>query len=156
MQTWIARLDQSLAIRRTLGRAVKAEELAAFDALMSPQWSAATLAEIAGDAEAAGKVIVTTYHSSKGREWPYVILPGLQEGCVPGWPLDYGRPYAPGVAYVAEERRLFYVALTRAQQAAVLIYSPRPVTHLASSPVFLTSPSRFITGLPGFIQLPSA
>jgi DNA helicase II / ATP-dependent DNA helicase PcrA len=92
---------------------------------------------------------LTTYHSAKGREWPYVILPALQEGIVPDWPLDYGKPYPPDSAKVAEERRLFYVALTRAQQAAILIYTPGPTTTMRR-PTFHASPSRFITHLPGF------
>ena len=49
-------------------------------------------------------------------------LPCKRELCRTG-PLDYGRPYAPSAEKVAEERRLFYVALTRAQRTAVLIYS---------------------------------
>jgi DNA helicase II / ATP-dependent DNA helicase PcrA len=147
MQHWVSRLDESLNLRRHLSRAPEAEELLAVDALLGPQWSATTMAEFAGDAEAAGKVVVTTYHSSKGREWPYVILPGLQEGVVPDWPLDYGNPRPPGSAYLAQERRLFYVALTRAKQAVVLIYTPGRPT-LAGSAMFLSAPSRFIADLP--------
>jgi DNA helicase II / ATP-dependent DNA helicase PcrA len=153
MQTWVTALDQALDIRRLLGRSPEAEERSAFEALLGSQWSVTTVAEFAGDAEAAGKVVVTTYHSSKGREWPYVILPGLQEGVVPGWPLDFGRPYPPGLAYLAEERRLFYVALTRAKRAVVLIYTPGPV-RIINTPTFLGSPSRFIEGLSDLSQGP--
>ena len=149
LPTWVTRLDQTLSLTPILLRTADAQETAALRQLRSARWPTATIGEFAGDVEAVGKIVVTTYHSSKGREWPYVILPALQEGVVPDWPLDYGRPYLPGLAKVAEERRLFYVALTRAQRAAILIYTPGP-TATMRYPTFHASPSRFITHLPGF------
>jgi DNA helicase II / ATP-dependent DNA helicase PcrA len=58
----------------------------------------------AGDA-----VDVVTFHAAKGLEWPVVHLAGLEQGLVP-----IGHAETP--AELAEERRLFYVAITRAER----------------------------------------
>jgi DNA helicase-2/ATP-dependent DNA helicase PcrA len=54
-------------------------------------------------------VDIATFHSAKGLEWPTVHLAGLEHGLVP-----IGNARTP--AELAEERRLFYVALTRAER----------------------------------------
>ncbi|NEB04256.1 ATP-dependent helicase [Streptomyces sp. SID13726] len=75
-----------------------------------------TMAELAGG-QIPGHIALTTYHSAKGREFHIVILPGLVEGLLPHhYP---GKPPAP--KEVADARRAFYVALTRAKDEAVLI-----------------------------------
>ena len=56
---------------------------------------------------------VMTYHGAKGLEFDRVILPELQEGIVPH----------KKTTDVEEERRLFYVALTRARQEVLLLYT---------------------------------
>lgn len=63
--------------------------------------------EIGGDA-----VLLTTVHRSKGLEWPVVFLPNLAEGHMP---YLSGREDEPLKA-LESERRLLYVALTRAQK----------------------------------------
>ncbi len=70
-------------------------------------WLSDTTAEqpdVAGDA-----VEVATFHAAKGLEWPIVHLAGLEQGLVP---ISYAR--TPDA--LDEERRLIYVAITRAQQ----------------------------------------
>lgn len=57
-------------------------------------------------------VQVMTYHMAKGLEFDRVILPNLVDGVVPH----------KKTADVEEERRLFYVAMTRARQELYLIY----------------------------------
>lgn len=54
-------------------------------------------------------VEIATFHAAKGLEWPIVHLAGLEDGLVP-----IGHARTP--AEIAEERRLFYVAVTRAEQ----------------------------------------
>ncbi|MFI7438699.1 ATP-dependent helicase [Nonomuraea indica] len=145
LSTWVARVDKELNLTELLSRNPEAQELKCLHALQGPKYAEYQLSEFSGDVEVQGKIALTTYHSSKGRQWPYVILPALQEGVVPDWPLDYGRPYPPGRAKVSEERRLFYVALTRAQRTAVLVYSGTlcdTLTHHRSA-------SRFLANLPG-------
>lgn len=53
-------------------------------------------------------VTLSTVHAAKGLEWPHVWLIGAVEG---GFPISY----AQTPQQIAEERRLFYVAVTRAQ-----------------------------------------
>jgi len=54
-------------------------------------------------------VEIATFHAAKGLEWPIVHLAGVEQGLVP-----IGRAKTPEA--LAEERRLFYVAVTRAEQ----------------------------------------
>jgi len=72
---------------------------------------AATLGEGA-PAEAdpdSDAVELSTFHRAKGLEWPAVALVGLEDGLVP-------IAYATSAAAQAEERRLLYVAVTRAEE----------------------------------------
>jgi DNA helicase-2/ATP-dependent DNA helicase PcrA len=56
-------------------------------------------------------VRLLTMHQSKGLEFDYVFLPGLTEGTLPGWgALREGTREA-----IDEERRVLYVAMTRAK-----------------------------------------
>jgi DNA helicase-2/ATP-dependent DNA helicase PcrA len=69
-------------------------------------WLRATVGSDAPDRDA---VDVTTFHAAKGLEWPVVHLTGIEKGLVP-------IGHATTDAAQAEERRLFYVALTRAEE----------------------------------------
>lgn len=62
-------------------------------------------------------VRLMTVHSAKGLEFPYVFIAGLEEGLFPHERLD------DGATDQEEERRLFYVALTRAQKKVFLSYA---------------------------------
>jgi DNA helicase-2/ATP-dependent DNA helicase PcrA len=76
-------------------------------------------------------VELTTFHGSKGLEWPVVHLAGLEEGFVP-------IAYASTGAQLAEEKRLLYVAVTRAEAelhlswAATRTFTSKPVKRQAS------------------------
>jgi DNA helicase-2/ATP-dependent DNA helicase PcrA len=82
-----------------------------------------TVADFARGAKIHGRVVVTTYHSSKGRQFEVVVLPGLQETIMPSarWNPRLRRKDTPNLI---EDRRLFYVGLTRARRQAILCYSP--------------------------------
>ncbi|TKY87092.1 hypothetical protein EX895_003769 [Sporisorium graminicola] len=54
------------------------------------------------------KVTLSTCHAAKGLEWPVVFIPAIEEGCFPSFRCE--RPDE-----IAEERRLLYVAMTRAE-----------------------------------------
>jgi DNA helicase-2/ATP-dependent DNA helicase PcrA len=82
-----------------------------------------TLADLAAPIEPRA-VTITTYQSAKGREFDVVVLPGLVEGHVPRWP-STGPPswelIPPTEVALPEERRAFYVAVTRARDSLFLI-----------------------------------
>jgi DNA helicase-2/ATP-dependent DNA helicase PcrA len=67
-------------------------------------------------------LIISTMHSAKGLEWPVVHLPQLIDGAVPS-DMALGSP-----AGLAEEQRLFYVAVTRARDQLYL-YAPLRAHH---------------------------
>lgn len=67
----------------------------------------------AADGPEAGGVKLLTVHASKGREFPHVFVCGVEEGLFP-------HERAATTADVAEERRLLYVAITRAEKTVSL------------------------------------
>lgn len=93
------------------------------------------------DDEGKGKVSLMTIHASKGLEFPVVFIAGCEEGLIPhGRAIDEG-----GDAAVEEERRLFYVAITRARDK-LYISSCLRRRHLQSS--VESKPSRFLDEIP--------
>ena len=77
-----------------------------------------------GDDEAAsstkGKTNLMTIHASKGLEFPVVFIAGAEEGTIPHEKSIAGaetfEDETPGAKPIEEERRLFYVAITRARE----------------------------------------
>ncbi|WP_374195474.1 ATP-dependent helicase [Streptomyces sp. ISL-87] len=107
---------------------------------------------LTGKAARSDAVRLMTAHRSKGLEWSLVVVAGVQEGLWPdlrrrGSLLEADRigrdglaePLTPG-ALLAEERRLFYVAATRARERLV-------VTAVKASADDGDQPSRFLTEL---------
>ncbi|MBQ0052222.1 MAG: UvrD-helicase domain-containing protein [Treponema sp.] len=93
------------------------------------------------DEEDQGKVNLMTIHASKGLEFPVVFIAGTEEGLIPhGRAVDEG-----GEAAVEEERRLFYVAITRARDK-LLISSCKNRRHMQST--VECQPSRFLDEIP--------
>ena len=76
---------------------------------------------------ASGAVQVMTLHAAKGLEFPVVFLPFLDQGSLP-----LESEHRP--ADVEEERRLFYVGITRAQEELVLLCGPQPSPFLEELP----------------------
>jgi DNA helicase-2/ATP-dependent DNA helicase PcrA len=71
-----------------------------------------------GGGGSADAVDLATFHAAKGLEWPIVYICGLEEGLVP-------IHYANTEAATAEETRLLYVALTRAERTLTLSWAER-------------------------------
>ncbi|UJR85454.1 ATP-dependent helicase [Sandaracinus amylolyticus] len=95
--------------------------------------------------ETGDKVTLSSLHGSKGLEWPVVFLIGLNEGTLP-----HSRTTDPKVTEAAptdveEERRLFYVGVTRAQER---LYLCRPIRREMRGKQIPLTPSRFLEGLP--------
>ena len=88
-------------------------------------------------------VTLASLHAAKGLEWDAVFLVGLVEGVVP-------ISYATTEAAVAEERRLFYVGVTRARRHLTLSWAKaREAGRRARKP------SRFIEGLAPAAAIPA-
>jgi len=73
--------------------------------------------QVTGREAAEEALLITSVHRSKGLEWPLVILPGLEEGAFP-----FYRERESGIDDLEDERRLFYVAMTRAIEQVVCIH----------------------------------
>jgi DNA helicase II / ATP-dependent DNA helicase PcrA len=69
------------------------------------------------DEEDRDKVTLMTMHSAKGLEFNHVYITGMEDTLFPS-PMSAGNPRE-----IEEERRLFYVAVTRAQKMATLTYA---------------------------------
>lgn len=80
-------------------------------------------------------VSLMTIHSSKGLEFPHVFIGGLEENLFPSQMALTSR------ADLEEERRLFYVAITRAEKALTLCYASSRFRYGSLTPC---EPSRFI------------
>jgi DNA helicase-2/ATP-dependent DNA helicase PcrA len=88
------------------------------------------------DEDEEDKVQLLTMHMSKGLEWPCVIIIGCNEGTC---------PHARSLAFqsqIEEERRLFYVGMTRAEKNLFLL---RPKRTMMNGFYVNARPSRFIS-----------
>ncbi len=90
--------------------------------------------------ETADAVVMMTVHSAKGLEFPVVFLPGLEDGIFPGMQTITGGPDE-----MEEERRLCYVALTRAKDVLYLLRAKNRMLYGRTS---CNPPSRFIEEIP--------
>lgn len=90
------------------------------------------------DKEEKDAVRLMTVHAAKGLEFPYVFVTGLEEGLFPHQRLD-----EKGIDE-EEERRLFYVALTRAGKKLWLTYAHSRVVYGSSG---LNLPSSFLSDI---------
>ena len=111
--------DDRAANLATLGRL--ARDFAALDSRPTPigfvAWLRTTTAGERPDGH-GDAVEIVTFHAAKGLEWPVVHLAGLEQGLVP-------IGHAKDAASQAEERRLFYVAVTRAERELLCTWAER-------------------------------
>ena len=101
--------------------------------------------ELSGEDVVAGeveddRVVLSSVHQAKGLEWSRVVVMGLSEGRFPSY-----RSAATDEG-LEEERRLFYVAVTRAKNELALVY-PMLARDRYGVDVIL-EPSRFLSELP--------
>ncbi len=89
--------------------------------------------------ESDDAVVMMTMHSAKGLEFPHVFLVGFEDGLFPGM-------RAIGDAEeMEEERRLCYVAITRAKQTLTIIHAKQRMIYGRTS---ASLPSRFLREIP--------
>ena len=121
--------------RRSVGPAIRS----ATDVLLSLTGSLAErlrFVRLRRQLQTDGAVVLTTFHRAKGREWPRVIVCGLNEGLVPSRKAES----------IEEERRLLYVAMTRAESELILTFPWELVQEGAKVRRRVkAAPSRFLT-----------
>lgn len=96
--------------------------------------------------ETRNRVALMTVHSAKGLEFPYVYLTGMEENLFPsgGWMLT--------PKDLEEERRLFYVGLTRAKKVATVSFA---ATRMRNGKHESNPPSRFLREIaPQYLDKP--
>lgn len=87
----------------------------------------------------ADRVSLLTMHAAKGLEWPVVFLIGCEDGLLPlRWPGD------PEASNLAEERRLLFVAMTRARSQLFLSHARKRRRH---GKVQQVAPSPFLAAV---------
>ncbi len=93
------------------------------------------------DSQSAGEdvVVLMTIHSAKGLEFPCVFVTGMEEGIFPD------SRSTTSLAGEEEERRLCYVAMTRAKKHLHLIYAAQRMLY---GKIRYNSPSRFLEEIP--------
>ena len=128
---WLKKVDDDLGLRAALkaSRRRSEDDLEDLVSLLKEaqggEYKDHCVQDFAEDGRARGKVVVTTLHGSKGRQFDAVVIPGLVEGLMPrhtwnrlrrGWD-------EPSPVVLREDRRLFYVGFTRARHTVHLVYS---------------------------------
>ncbi|MDX9750054.1 MAG: UvrD-helicase domain-containing protein, partial [Flavobacteriales bacterium] len=94
------------------------------------------------------RVSLMTVHAAKGLEFPYVYVVGLEEDLFPNLMAVQSR------ADLEEERRLFYVAITRAEKRCTLSYA---MSRYKWGNLTSSEPSRFIDEIdPRYVEMPAA
>ncbi len=97
--------------------------------------------------ENGDSLLITSIHRAKGLEWPLVIVPGLQDGIFPLLAEDDAGMIEGNLE---DERRLFYVAITRAVERLILMHptdrllEERSRTGSTDAPIEILTASRFV------------
>ncbi|MDF9829602.1 UvrD-helicase domain-containing protein [Parabacteroides sp. PF5-6] len=96
--------------------------------------------------EQANKVTLMTVHAAKGLEFRNVFVVGLEEDLFPSMMAK------DSMRAIEEERRLFYVAITRAEENCILSYAK---SRFRNGKTSVCSPSRFLRDIDTqFVELP--
>ncbi len=102
--------------------------------------------DVEDDEDSDNKITLMTAHSSKGLEFPYVFVTGMEENLFPSG------GFLASESEIEEERRLFYVAMTRAKKALWLTFAS---TRMRNGKHESNYPSRFIKEIDrAYIQNP--
>ena len=119
-------LAENPAVDKLIGASLFHERMAAFLQALT-LGAEADVSRSGGKTYTADAVTLMTLHGSKGLEFPAVFLCGARKGVMPletpGRPADF-----------PEERRLFYVGMTRAKEELILLTGKEPSSFLSDLP----------------------
>ena len=120
--TWLTEFVQQIMHADVRERVNAVGEIESFDSLCAAVGSGGplerfTVRNLAGQAGSPDHLNLVTLHSSKGTEFPVVVLVGADEGSFP-----WAKVKADS-AEEAEYRRLFYVGISRAQKELYILWS---------------------------------
>ena len=101
----------------------------------------ALIADIDSVEESDNRVLLMTLHSAKGLEFPNVYLAGMEDGIFPGYMTIVGDDPQD----MEEERRLCYVAITRAKEQ---LYITKTISRTIHGKTMPTTASRFFKEIP--------
>ena len=102
--------------------------------------------DLTDEEDTNNKVALMTVHSAKGLEFPYVYIAGMEENLFPSGGM------LASASDIEEERRLFYVAMTRAKKAVEISFA---TTRMRNGRHESNAPSRFIREIdPKYIANP--
>jgi DNA helicase-2/ATP-dependent DNA helicase PcrA len=140
-EDWESRLENTKELGNTVQEFSEREKLEG-EELYLEFLSTITLSSDQDEIEEEEKVTLMTVHASKGLEFPVVFITGLEEGLFPHIKsLDTKEG-------IEEERRLFYVAITRAKRLLALSYAKRRRTFGSYRD---TRKSRFLEEIPPYL-----
>ena len=100
--------------------------------------------EVSAEEEKGDFISLMTIHAAKGLEFKVVFLCGLEDGHLPH------KNNISDLKKLEEERRLFYVAITRAREQLFLSFSPE---KYGTRNVELKMPSRFLSEIPSHLVM---
>ena len=100
-------------------------------------------------AQLPGTVTLATLHSAKGLEWDYVFLIGCEDGRLPHKRVSAPRASDAIAGDIEEERRLFYVGITRAREQ---LWITRAEARSERGRLVPREPSRFLQELPDEVR----
>lgn len=132
-ETRIENLEEFLTV------AIEFEEESADNTLAEFLENITLSSDIDGMEDQDNSITLMTLHSAKGLEFPVVFLVGMEEGIFPGYK-TIGEPQA-----LEEERRLFYVGITRAKQYLYLTCAKHRTIFGSTS---YNQVSRFVKEIP--------
>jgi len=115
------------------------------DSLSSFLEGVALVSDIDSYNEKIDAVTLITLHAAKGLEFPVVFIVGMEEGLLPHR-RSYDYP-----DQMEEERRLFYVGITRAKQRLYLV---RAFRRRSLGNTLVNLPSRFLSDIPPHLVVP--
>ena len=95
--------------------------------------------------ENENKVTIMTCHASKGLEFPVVFIVAFEESVFPSWQAVNAEAFTGSTFPIEEERRLAYVAFTRAKKQLFISYAQKRRSGYKES---YNDPSRFYNEIP--------